>query len=476
MRNQDKIYCQDTSIVRNKTVLNVNTSSDMCIFETPSFKVIGASKIDCTNSTGTSYIISTATTIPLLFEFANPESVSEDTKFKYEIYKYKEQINAFTLPAIYQSEVFAITNFLDTDVSVTALKLDGEYLIKGYFESNVKTDFFKKLGKTLDTLTYRNGSEFNLYDSKFDYHFIALKAAETPTFNRIQSNVPNTGTLYQQVILPTIFDVDEGEKQPTQNTLVVPNSYAGNMILTLNGMVLAKDLDYTLSTNIVTLNGEVLSDDVFTAIYAPTGGNNLIGENILVKAETPRGVEGGEGNNKFYFNTTSNKYEIYTTIIPADGETVIVMLNGITLANGLDHYGSTSNQKRIILEGDLRINDILTLVYFGRTNVVNGLKIPNPTISWSVKNAPEMVNGYFSVEVCDDDDFINLTHSGVTNYVVGQASYLDTFDVKGVFGSKLYYRVKNVKNYKTFCGDVITSVGYSEVIPLVVETNSINAY
>jgi hypothetical protein len=57
------------------------------------------------------------------------------------------------------------------------------------------------------------------------------------------------------------------------------------------------------------------------------------------------------------------------------------MLNGVTLANG-DYYQSISNPKRIILEGDLLIEDIITIVYYPTTTVINGLITSNPIVSW----------------------------------------------------------------------------------------------
>ena len=40
----------------------------------------------------------------------------------------------------------------------------------------------------------------------------------------------------------------------------------------------------------------------------------------------------------------------------------------------------------------------------------------------------------------------------------------------------LYYRIKNQKNYVTMCGDIVSSTAYSEIIPIVIQTNAINSY
>jgi len=195
MRYQEPIYSQnENSGVRNKDILNVNMSSDICIFDSPLFIMSGtsgisASKINCTGSSGisaskinctgstTQYIISTATTIPLTFNFtANTSSFTANSAtFKFEIYKYDSSVSGFTLPPVYKSDpieypTFSATNYTLQTILVSNLNLDGDYLIKGYYEYPICTEFLNKLGKTVDTLTYRSGKtnifkEFKQYSS-----------------------------------------------------------------------------------------------------------------------------------------------------------------------------------------------------------------------------------------------------------------------------------------------------------------------
>ena len=57
MRYQERIYIQnENKAIRNKNILNVNTSSDICVFETPILTMSGASKLDCStgSTSGTS--------------------------------------------------------------------------------------------------------------------------------------------------------------------------------------------------------------------------------------------------------------------------------------------------------------------------------------------------------------------------------------------------------------------------------------
>jgi len=456
MRYQERIYIQNNSgAVSNRDLLNVNMSSDICIFKNPTYTLSGASKIDCSGNTGTTYVISTATTIPLTFNFTG-------------------NTNSFTANSapVYKSETiqysaFSGTNSISQSISVSGLSMDGEYLVKGYFDYNVCTEFMNRLGKKVDTLLYRNGLEYGLYNGNEDYFFRAILEAETPIFQVTISNVIPSTSLNQLTIMP-----DGG-----LNTIIIPIAIDGQIMVTLNGLLLAQNYDYTLSGSVLTLSGETVSDDIITIISGTFGSTDrLQSDNIFISTIIPSGASNNQGSNKAYFNTTSGKYEIYTTVTPKIGNALIVMLNGAILTNGIDYYQSTSNLKRIILEGDLQLDDIITISYYALTNIVNGILTNTPLVGWSVSNAPEINNGTFSLEVSTGDTFNTFYYSGSTPYVAGQTQYTDTFIASGSIGTKLYYRVKNSKNFVTFCGDIVNSTIYSEIIPLTVQTNSINSY
>ena len=175
MRYQERIYIQNNNeAVKNKDILNVNMSSDICIFNNPTYSLSGASKIDCSGNTGTTYVISTATTIPLTFNFTgNTNSFTANSAtFKYEIYKYNVEGEMFYIPPVYKSDTiqysaFSGTNSISQSIAVSGLSIDGEYLVKGYFEYSVCTDFMNRLGKKVDTLLYRDGLEYGLYNGNF---------------------------------------------------------------------------------------------------------------------------------------------------------------------------------------------------------------------------------------------------------------------------------------------------------------------
>ena len=197
MRYQERIYIQnENSSVRNKDISNVNMSSDMCVFNSPLYTINGGSVLNYSDSTGTSYIINTATTIPFVFNFtANTNTfTATSATFKYEIYKYNSIANVFITSPIFQSGLinysgFSGTNITTQNVPISGISLDGEYIVKGYYEFNTCTDFLNKLGKKIDTLTYKNGTEYGIYNPNLDYYFIGLTSASTPNFVKDRKSV-----------------------------------------------------------------------------------------------------------------------------------------------------------------------------------------------------------------------------------------------------------------------------------------------
>jgi len=474
MRYQQPIYIQnENSAVRNKDIVNVNMSSDMCVFGAPLFSMSGASKIDCGVITGTTHIVSTATTIPLTFDFTgNTDSFTANSAtFRYEIYKYNTLISGFTLPPVYQSaeyeySSFSATSMVSENVAVSGLSLDGEYLVKGYYKFDACTNFLNQLGKTVDTLSFRGNGQYGLYDNDLDYYFIAFKSADKPQFVSNGTYNVTINQLFQQVILP----------QNDETVFIISNGYVGYFIVTLNGLVLSKDLDYTFSGNVVTLVDKTVKGDVLTIIYTTAEGSNLIGETIYVNSPVVSGASDNQGANQTYFNTTTGKYELYLTTEPANGGSILVMINGATLATDIDYYKSTSNAKRIILEGDILVGDIITIVYFPSASTIFGVTTNYPSIVWSITNPPQLSNGTFTLEVSTDSEFTSTYYTTSQNYIPSINLYSAGFVASGTVGTQLYYRVKNEKKFETLCGDIITDTAYSDTVPITIQSNAINSY
>lgn len=479
---ENNIYIQSPhSCVRNKAINNFNTSSDMCIFSSPTFTMEGAGKItSCLDGVDYSliHIISTATTQDLTFEFTGntSEFINSNAAFKYEIYKLDTNIGQFIEPPILRSQEIEWSSFSGTSaytatLPLDELKIDGDYLIKGYFTHDVCTEFANKLGYRNDTSLFKVGGEFGLYQASSDYYMSIFREAETPRFDR---TIQTSGilTLQQKVILP-----EDG-----QTTFILPDNVEADFIVSLNGLILAKGLDYTITNYsggtqpiVITMVAPTQNTDIVTIIY---GSNNTTG----LKTDTyditsiTSGATNGEGNNHIYYNSDTNKYELFLTLTPSSGNDILVMINGVTLAYGVDYYQSISNPKRVIFEGDIKVGDIIVAAYNQASSFIEEIKTSTPTIGWSIENAPTLVNGEFILEFSSDDAMKTQVSSASTSYEIGVNSYELSTIIKGSVGTELYYRVKNIKNYVNICGDKIESIAYSEIIPITIATNSINSY
>lgn len=477
MRYQERIYSQTQhSGVRNYKKNNVNMSSDIYTFETPLFNVSGATKINCTGNTLSDgiHIVSTSNTntIPLTFYFtANTQTFLEsDPNFKYSIFKYTPIFSGFTTTPIFTSEsikysAFSATNTTTQYVPTSGLTLDGEYLIKGFFEYNANTDYLNKLNKVIDTSVYLYGTEYDIYDDNLDHYFIAFTSAATPTLINSDVGVP-INYLYQSIFLP----------EPNTTNILIPNTPNGDFILTLNGLALSKGYDYTYSGSVITLFGPTVEDDIVTLIYTPLNSETLTIDNIDIIDPIPSGPTDGEGNNLFYYNTSTGKYEVYTSIKSNELSKIIVMINGATLADGVDYYISTTNPKRIILEGDLVDGDLITLVYYPYLTSYNNINTKVITVNWEITPPPQTSEGTFTLEVSNNSSFSTFYFTGNTSYIENIPIYTNSFTVSGSIGTQYYYRVKNNKKYTTICGSEMNSVAYSEAIPIKIITNSINSY
>jgi hypothetical protein len=224
------------------------------------------------------------------------------------------------------------------------------------------------------------------------------------------------------------------------------------------------------------MSGFTVPTDIITITYTTSLSNPLISEVIDVTTPIVSGTTNNEGTNNPYFNTTEGKYEVYTETTMALGSQVILSLNGVQLASGVDFYQSTSNDKRLILEGNLMLNDLITIQYVGTASPINGITSNEPLISWSIPTAPANTDGRFVLEVGTTDTFTSIVSTAETQYITNVNQYSDTVTVTGSVGTELFYRVRNEKDYISIKGDKIESSAVSETVPITITVNSINSY
>ena len=491
MSYQERIYAKcGFCAERNSTTRSVNMSSDLYIFNRPFYDISGATKIDCTtppNSGLTSgdtgvYIISNQTGITLNMVFtANTESFTDlnQSKFSYSVYKYNTNLGLFNNQPIYTSNViewssFSATSATTQTIPISSLPIDGDYILKGNFTNNSATEFSNLLGETYNTNSTIVGEDYGIYQPDRDFYFVALKEAEIPTLGAGTQTATPVGsfTVYTIELVDKQTDIAISEEFPTY-------------LVALNGLALAENYDYiitgitsgSVSTTVIRLLSPAVTGDILTTLFVGLGGNNeIINKIIDISSVITSGVTGGEGSNSVYYNTTSGKYEIFVDTTPISANDILITLNGAILANNVDYYQSRTNPKRIILEGLLLVGDIINVYYNGFTNLTGGLDTPTPNISWSLATPPISNNGVFTVEVSSASTFTSLVTSGSVNYVAGELNYNYTLSVPGNYGDEFYYRIKNEKRHQTLCNSIVSSIKYSEVIPIKLLTNYGNSY
>lgn len=452
------------------------------------------------SSQGVYILNSGSNTLPLSFNFtANTDMfTSNNASFKYEIYKYNQTLGIFTLPAVFKSDIinystFSGTNILTQSISTDDLLLDGQYLVKGYYEADACTDYLRRLGKKIDTSIYKTGQNYQLYNEAMDYYFVATSGAESPQFTQSQVDdltYFDAQPLYQQVIIidnSKEFNVTEGSGDQaivvTGNTyyqdgniFTLQSPFVGDVVVTQDGRVLTNNVDYTLSGTILTFAVTPLSGDILTFIYTRSSQQSIVVDTISISSPIVSGATNTQGNNTTFYNTTTGMYEVYTQNNPLAFSNAIIILNGVTLVGNIDFYQSTTNQRRFILSGHIMLGDVINIIYYPQANIINGISQNNNSIYWHIQNPPQDSNGEFLLEYDTNVSFSSLTISNVVPYQTNLTNYNSILSLTGSVGTTYYYRVKNIKNFLTLCGDPISSSAYSEVVSVIIQSNVINSY
>lgn len=429
------------------------------------------------------HVITGQTTIPLDFTFtANTNSLTGNTTFKFDIYKFNKNVGYFFSNPSYRSEEFNWSDFsgtsaFTTTVPVSSLDLDGDYLVKGYYIHDVCTQFANLNGDRKVSPPIKSGTEYLMYQPYKDFHFVSFTKAETPLLGEVDSGDREIGSL---IVNSLILD-------GTTNQYDVPLANSG-YIVSLNGLTLSQGEDYSIQTvapttgtsevaAVLTLSGDTYPDDVLTyALVNNQEKNGIRFDGYSIDSPITSGVTDNQGSETVYFNTTTGRYEFYTTYTVVPGNDVIVTLNGITLANNIDYYLSTSNPKRIIFQGGLALGDIINVFYNSNGSLVGDVFTTSFGVNWSIVIPPQTTYGLFSVEISDSDNFGTILSSTDVDYTINQVGYSATIPLSGSAGDTQYYRVKNKKRYIDLCGNPIITTAYSEVNEITIQTNAYNSY
>lgn len=457
---------------------NYNIRTDIVGFELPTYYVSGATKIMSGLTSGSTgvYIYEEDDEIDLGIVFTgDTDSFSAHSiDFKYSIYPYSNKLNIFSGTSIYDSETFLYSGFSGTNIindSVSTNSLEGEYLIKGFYEFPFSTFVSDKLGLEYDTKNNGLiGDKLGIYDSLNDWYFIAIMKADKPSFD-VTPDIEDISGYY-------LFETKTVEYDG-QTLFTLTNTPTGAVMVNVNGLSLLPGDEFSVSSNTFTIDVDLITEDIVTVLYVVGSQlNTFKSEGIQVTGITSGTT--ASSTDKVFYNTTKSKYEYYLDNTPSElNPNIIVSVNGTKLSYGIEYYQSTSNSKRIIFEMELVVGDVIDVFYNSLNTYLGNITDTTPEIFWSIQNLPQTDDGIFTLEMTNgsDLDFTGITYSSTTSYVIDQLIYSDNLILTGSsYGDEYLYRVKNNKKYITISGDVINSVTYSDTQKIRINTNEMNSY
>ena len=414
-----------------------------------------------------------------LFEFlvnnVNDVITPKNLSYYGEIYSYDNTNKIFTKNSLQTISIpyeNLSGNSGNTVVISTSIIGEGEFLIKSYWEYNINTLISKQQKIRKSSLnSYKRGELYGLYVPETDWYFISLFESEKPLFS---NNIAPTPGGINNLTVKTVI-TESGKTEYLVSDLSEP-------IVSFNGSVLAKNIEYsaiTTGNRKIKLLFEPLGGQILTYAYVSNGSvNDLIGDIYTISDVITSGVTNTQTENeRVFYNTTENKYEFYLISKPVND--IVISINGSVLAKNIEYYKSSSNGRRIILEENLKITDIIECFYTPSSPVNGEILTNSPNISWNINNSPLSNDGIFTVEFSDitDKEFNTILYSGVTSYIVNQKTYNKVVTLtNATAGDKFVYRVKNEKFYHPISGETIYSVNYSDINEIEITSNSGNAY
>ena len=470
---QEPIYVVNNSeAIKNRVINNFNTSSDYCIFVHPTYSIDNTGLIMTGITINDSLVnIIEKNTVDINFNFYFDESLNESTTFNYEVYKYNPILTSFNSNPliinqnINESSLIGSTGYT-INMKINKLQPDGEYLIKTKFNHLSCGYILSKLGVINTTSDYNSNLLYGNYNPDYDAYFILMTNPDKPILTINTSVQTESGALITEQTI--IMD--------NQQTVVIEGSYVGKPIVTLNGLTLSEIEDFTINNNVITFNGLLVNDDLINVIYSVSQIGNGINNETIDVGSIISGVTNGEGLNKIYYNTDTNKFEgfINNTITNFNG--VIITLNGATLMNGVDYYQSTSNPKKIIFNGLLVNNDFINIFYIGFSSFNGNIVNPNFSLYWELNNIINNENGEFIVYLSEDISFSTLINEIIVPYESYVSNFATTLLLPGQFGDNYYIKVVNRKKYLTIANELLIIENESSILPITLTSNSNNSY
>jgi len=479
-------------------IYNVNSVTNFCFepFEGPTYWLSGATKpitgatTPCSGTPTNCYAVynfSEVDDIDLDFNFTGSTDYTGYTgNFCYKIYnrgnfvlsKANKILNnvAPSYEKCYSFSALTSTT-LNSVIGLGDLpSTNNDYMIRSYYKFTPKDCVKKEID------TWKNSNQLNNFNFNYDWYLITVTNPTKPSIVETPSDLVDRVTLIQETIKGSAY----------QNYFNLGSQPLSNKInLYVNGIRLTEGLDYSLDTSLFPtttpivniFSAEIESTDIITIVYL-VGPQSLltamgISRNDLFDIDTFK-VTGFTTDvsastvNIVNTNTTKSTQEVFLTSDFDSESTIVGVLNGIKLIEGVEFYKSSTTLNKIIFNPHfitIKEGDILSFWYFKtRLDEYNNLGTLNKdsvTIQWKVTPLREPLynTGSFKVEVTEKSD-TNWTSLFTTKYIsydINNVLY-DTNITNLVVNKDYKFRVIFEKTYKNILKeDIITSsnvIGY----------------
>jgi len=478
-------------------IYNVKTETNFCFepFNGPSYNLSGATKPITGNTSPCSgtptncyavYNLSEVDEVTLNFNLTGSTDYTGYTgQFCYRLYNRlnftlnepNKLLNTENPSYINCVDFSAITSStLSQTISIGQIpSTNTDYMLRSYY--NFKP---KECGVNVVD-TWITSQQLNNFDFDNDWYFITINNPPTPQITTTFSEVFDRMRLVQEI-------VGVGN---SQNNFVLKNQPIDNKInVYVNGIRLTENLDYTLDTSqfprtypiLRFITGQIEPRDVLSLVYlvGPQSFLTSMGQsrNDFFNIDTFT-VTGFTTNltastvNVVNNNTVRSTQEVFLTHDFDEDSNIVVSINGVTLAENMDYYRSTTTPNKIIFNPSTVINlkDILSFWYFKsrleNRNDLGTLQENKVKIQWKVNPLPQQIfnSGEFVLEVTNKSDinWSSLFYTKTIEYVNGSNLYDDL--VQNLQANVDYkFRIIFYKKYRNILNEEIISssstIGY----------------
>lgn len=497
------------TFIKLQDIVNVDTRFTYNILDLtiPTFNINGATKIGSLPSNNSVYYYDTISSgQTLTFNFTSGVSVlnTSGNTFNFDMYELNKTTKLFDtldLTVNTTSATFSGGSTFIQTINKNILSGDTEYIIKPYYTYNTNlltgssinytnqldsfnlanllyyplnqqayTYYFDNINYSGYTYSTRNNGydlQYGNYNKDSDYYFVSVKSPETPQLSNNQNiTTQPLGTLFTEQLTPD-----------TGGTFMLSYQPDKDIILSLNGSVLVKNIEYSGYTTLPQALNDITFQllvpynttyDTLTASYVVNSAkNSLLLEQNYINYTIPTGTSRTNVGRLYYDNTTG--YYSYNTDLnlSVNANNIYVTYNGNTLVPFSDFDFTQPN--KIVFNNIVSLSgDTINVAYANPSGSIISMNTPTQSIEWNVNSViPANETGLFILEFSNDASFSTIISSGSTPYVQGQSIYSITVDLTTApwntlsYNSSYFGRIVSTRYFTTVDNKQIPVTSYS---------------